>query len=311
MEIVLKPSSLSFPASPGELFAREAPLFVEIGVGSGGFIDDLAGRYPEINVLGVDRAPQSIARSFRRLRSSSREHARLITADARFVIRNVLPKGGIQRAYVNYPDPWPRRKHQHRRLLQKPFLRLLASRLPDDGKVLVTTDHEGYFDFVLKNAADLYDVRTGDPPPEVLATKWARKGESAYHAALSPRPNIELEAFEVDVELTKQMYHAVLQGELPPLGPLEKHAIQHRHGTAVLMEAYRMLEVEGFAFLVRVEEHALSQEVIVEVREGKNGWVVGLKRFGEPLHTRGVGEAVRHVAEWLEAKGMTIIHRKY
>ncbi len=300
------------------MFGREGPLFVEIGVGSGGFIADLSARHPEANVLGVDRAPQSIARSYRRLRDSPRPNARLMKADARFVIRNVLPAGVLQRVYVNYPDPWPRRKHRDRRLLQRPFLRLLATRLACDGRILVTTDHREYFNFALTNADGLFAVDTGEPPEEVLATKWAKKGEEHYHAALVPRASVPRAGArpaayraEANVAFVDEMYHAVLDGELPDIQTFEKQTVSVRDGVSVVLDCYRTLDGRGLAFLVHVEEKHLSQEVIVEAREGKNGYVVALKRFGEPLHTRGLADSVRYVAEWLEECGMTIIHRKF
>src|SRR5690606_33255951 len=113
-------------------------------------------------------------------------NARLMKADATFVIRHVVPTGGLRRVYVNYPDPWPRRRHRDRRLLQPEFLRLLARRLEPGGDVLVTTDHPGYFEFVRQSANESRVFRLDElaPPPEILETKWARKGAACYHAAL-------------------------------------------------------------------------------------------------------------------------------
>lgn len=318
LDIVLKLPSLSYPSCSADLFGREGPLFMEIGVGSGGFIADISARHPEANVLGVDRAPQSIARSYRRLRDSPRPNARLMKADARFVLRSVLPPGLLQRVYVNYPDPWPRRKHSDRRLLQRPFLSLLATRLAADGRLFVTTDHREYFDFAVRNADGLFTVDRGEPPEVVLATKWAKKSEEHYHAALVPRGSEPTAGAGPSVyragpnlAIVDEMYHAVLEGELPDIRTFEKQTATVRDGVSVVLDCYRTLDGRGLAFLVHVEEKHLSQEVIIEAREGKNGYVVALKRFGEPLHTRGLADSVRYVAEWLEERGMTIIHRKF
>lgn len=285
---------------------------IEIGVGSGSFIADLARRSPQINVLGVDRASQSIARSYRRLRDGDLPNARLFKGDADFVARNVIPPGGLRRVYVNFPDPWPREKHRHRRLLQPPFLRLLAARLEKPGDVQVTTDHGGYFDFVLGSAATAgcFRVDVQDPPPELLETKWARKASTYYHVVLTPCEPVE--EHPIDIELVEPMYHAVLDGELPELTDFEKKAQRFRGGVIVIMDAYRELGGPGYAFLIHVEEKGLSQEVVVEVRESQQGdVVVGLRRFGEPLHTRGLSSAVRIITEWLVERGMTITHKKY
>lgn len=310
-DLIVRLSSLTFPSRPEALFGRVAPLVVEIGVGNGGFIHNLAVRRPDLNVLGVDRAPQSIARSYRRLEHNEIRNARLFRGNAEWFVRNVIPTEGLQRVYVNFPDPWPRKKHLHRRLLSESFLRLLSSRLAPNGDVLVTTDHEGYFEFVLRSVeeAGCYHVEVTSPPVEVLDTKWAHKASLHHHAAL--RPAGPVATHDVDIQLAGTMYHAVFEGDLPDLTSFEKPTFQHRSGVVVLMDAYRPIAGSGFVFLVHVEEEGLSQEVIVDVREGKRGYVVALRRFGDPLHTRGLSAAVRLITEWLAGQGMTITHKKY
>ena len=309
--IVLGLSTLTFPSSAKALFGRDAPMVVEIGVGSGRFMEYLARRRPDLNVLGIDRAPQSIARTFRRLQRREIRNARLLKGDADWFVRNVLPCEALHRVYVNFPDPWPRKKHLGRRLLQKSFLRSLSSRLTPEGDVLVTTDHDAYFDFVVRNAeaAGCFDVDLPRPPCEVLETKWARKAAVHRHAAL--RLKHPASPLKRDVELEEAMYHAVVTGNLPDLTAFEKRTFRHGRGVAVLMEVYRPLAGRGFIFLVHVEEDGLRQDVIVDVREGKQGFVVALRRFGEPLHTRGLSTAVRLITEWLADQGMTILHTKY
>ncbi len=316
MDIVLRPSSFAIPSSSRDVFGREAPLFVEIGVGNGSFIANLARAHPEVNVLGVDRAPQSIARSYRRVRDGDAENIRLIKADAFFVIGTLLAPGAARRVYVNYPDPWPRRKHRERRLLRRPFFELVRRQLGADGDLLLTTDHREYFEYALAQAEGLFHIHFPSPPAEILETKWAKRGAQYHHAVLEPIGPQNGRAVGGDdtnfhIQILDEMYHAVLEGELPELHSFEKQVFKHRHGTTVVLDAYRMLDGDGMAFLVHVQERHLSQEVIIEAKEGKQGYLVTLKRFGEPMHTRAVGESVRHIVEWLEAAGMRVVHRKY
>ncbi len=239
----------------------------------------------------------------------------MMKADATFVLRDVVGRHGLQAAYINFPDPWPRRKHRSRRLLQASFLRLLSSRLEGDGCIFLTTDHPAFFAFACENALDsgLFRVEHREPPSEALETKYARKWRERdldiYHAALIKTGEADDDA--IKIESTDTMHHAVLEGELPELASFEEVVFSFRTGTVVIREAYRALDGAGYAFLVHVEEIGLSQEIIVEAREGRNGYVVGVKRFGEPLQTSGVGHAVRSLTEWLEERGMTVVHRKY
>lgn len=315
MAIVISRSSLDLPSSSEKLFGRDAPLVGEIGVGSGQFMEALSKRHPEWNVLGIDRAPDSVVRTFRRLRRAGTEHARVMMADATFVLRDVIPRHGLQALYINFPDPWPRRKHQDRRLLQSSLLRLISTRLEGDGRVYLTSDHPGFFTFACTNASEtgFFRVEEGDAPAESLETKYAHKWKDRdleiFHAALIKTG--EAEDHGPNIELVDGMHHAVLHGELPDLTGFEKVIFSFRTGTVVVLEAYRTLDGSGYAFLVHVEEMGLNQEIIVETRPGKNGYVLGIKRFGEPLQTRGLRHAVRCLTEWMESQGMTVIHRKY
>lgn len=315
LSIVLKASSLTLPASSISLFGREGSLVAEIGVGSGRFIEALATKHPEWNVLGIDRAPDSVVRTFRRLHAARLENARVIRADARFVLRDVIPQHGLHALYINFPDPWPRRKHRGRRLLQTPMLRLLSTRLTPGGRIFLTSDHPEFFEFACGNAraSGLYRVEPGEPPPAALETKyalkWKERALDIYHAALEKVS--EAEEVQIELEIVDDMYHAVLTGDLPDLSGFETQDFSFRNGTVVIREIYQALGKPGYAFLVHVEESGLSQEIIIEAREGRNGTVVGVKRFGEPLQTRGVRHAVRVVSGWLQDYGMALLHRKY
>lgn len=287
----------------------------EIGVGSGRFIEALSQKHPDWNVLGIDRAPDSVVRTFRRLHHAGIENARVMRADAHFVLREVIPRHGLHVLYINFPDPWPRRKHHGRRLLQMPLLRLLSSRLAPAGRISLTSDHPEFFEFACGNAraSGLYSVEPGKPPAEALETKYALKWKerdlSIYHAALVKVD--EVDEVNSELEIVDEMYHAVLTGNLPDLSEFETLNFSFRNGSVVIRDVYRSLGEPGYAFLVHVEESGLSQEIIVEARQGRNGIVVGVKRFGEPLQTRGVRHAVRVISGWLQDQGMALLHRKY
>lgn len=315
MSIVLTPSSLTLPGSVANLFGREAPVVAEIGIGSGRFMEAIAENHPEWNVLGIDRAPDSVVRTFRRLFAAGIENTRIMKADAHFVLRDIVPRHGLRIVFVNFPDPWPRRKHRRRRLLQMPLLRMLSSRLDDGGRILLTSDHLEFFQFACDNAraSGLYRIERGDPPPETLETKyarkWMRRDIDIHHAAFVKVA--EDDTFEIEVETVDEMYHAVLTGDLPDLSGFEKLNHSFRDGAVVIRDVYRALDGPGYAFLAHVEESGLSQEIVIEAWPGRTGCVVGVKRFGEPLQTRGVRYAVRFVCQWLETQGMTLLHEKY
>ena len=313
--MLLKPADFDFPTTPERLFGRAAPLAMEVGFGGGRLLKRVADAHPDWNLLGIELSHGSTARAFKRLRRAGCRYVRLYNGHGRFVVRNVLPPRSLHRAYVNFPDPWPKEKHHERRLLDASFFRLLASRLEDGGALLLTTDHADYFDFARQEAqeAGCYRTTTTAPPEAMLQTKyarrWRRQDKTIYHAVFTKEAD-PAGTFHPVIEKTS-MHHAILKGDLPELDSFEKQVHVLDDLQVIILEAYREVDGEGIIFLTLVEEQDLAQKILVEVRPGRRGVFVGLKRFGDPLATRGTSEAVRLVTEWLEAQGLSAIDRKY
>ena len=317
MLMLLKPADFTLPTPPENLFGRAAPLVMEVGFGDGGFLAHLAAEHPEWNLLGAEVALGSVTRAFKRMRRQGAPNVRLYLGHARFLVRNVLPAGSLHRLYVNFPDPWPKKKHRPRRLLQASFFRLLSTRLEAGGALWFTTDHAEYFDFAREQAAStgLFEITPKPPPPATLETKYARKWQAQnipiQHAVFTQRARAE-DAFPPTVETYDAMHHALLDGALPPLDSFEKIVHRFDGGTVVVLEAYRAAEAGALVFATRIEEEDLTQEILVEVRparKGRSDYFVGVKPFGQPLGTRGTREAVGVVAGWLAARGMTLAQR--
>ncbi len=309
--MILRTGQFTFPTLPTQLFGREAPLMLEIGFGDGGFLTNWAARHPDWNVLGVEISPGSMRRAFGRVRRAGLTNVRLYLGQARFLVRNVLPPRSLSLIYVNFPDPWPKKRHQDRRLLQAPFFALLSTRLADGGALRLTTDDAPYFSFALEEAekTGLFRIEVTEPPPETLQTKYARKWQAQrkaiYHAIFTKQAEAA-DSFPPSIERYDVMHHALLEGTLPELERFEKLVYPFRGGHVIVLEAYRSLEGPGLLFLVRIEEEDLTQEVLVEARPKDGQVLVRVLPFGLPLSTRGTREAVRCLTKWLEAQGMRL-----
>ena len=313
--MLLKPADFDLPTRPVRLFGREGPLVVEIGFGGGRLLKELAAQRPDWNLLGVEISHGSMRRAYRRLRRAGCSNVRLYQGHGQFIVRDVLPPRTLHRVYVNFPDPWPKERHHDRRLLQASFFRLLATRLEEGGALLLTTDHAEYFDFAVVEAqtTGCFQVGLLSPPPAMLQTKyarrWRRQDKEIHHAMFTKRAEPDA-SFEPVIQKTP-MHHAVLEGDLPKLDEFEKQVHTLDGLQVILLEAYRAVNSEGYVFLTLVEEQDLSQKVLIEVRPGRRGIFVGLKRFGNPLSTKGTSAAVRLVTEWLERQGLEALERKY
>ncbi|RMF52898.1 MAG: tRNA (guanine-N7)-methyltransferase [Bacteroidetes bacterium] len=312
--MLITPSSLTFPTPPERLFGRPGPLVLEVGFGDGRYLVHLGRTHPDWNLLGAEVSLGSVTRAFKRLRREGVRTARLYKGHGRFLVRNVIPRHGLHRVYVNFPDPWPRKRHHKNRLLQAGFFRLLSTRLEDGGALLLTTDHAEYFAFACDEArtTGLFDVAEGPPPPATLQTKYALKWQAErrpiYHAVFTKTAEAP-DPYEPSLELC-QMQHALLEGDLRAVPPLTKEVHRFPGGVVVLLEAYRDPAGDALLFLVLSEEEDLRQEMLVKAwphrtpTRPERGVAVALQRFGEPLTTRGAREAVRAVTQWLERQGL-------
>lgn len=129
-----------FPARPG------APVEVDLGCGDGGFLLAMAREYPERQFLGVERLLGRVRKVCRDIGRSELANVRAIRVETSYALDHLLPPGFADRVHLLFPDPWPKRKHQWRRLMcRRAFLEAVHALLKPGGEFLFKTDHEGYF----------------------------------------------------------------------------------------------------------------------------------------------------------------------
>ena len=306
--IRLFPGAGGFPMDPAAVFGRVGPLVVEVGFGNASFLAGLARENPDWNLIGVEITSASMTRGVSQIRRDGLDQVRVLCADARALVAEMLPERSLHRIYLNFPDPWPKEKHLDRRLLQADFFRLLSTRLEDGGELWFTTDHAEYFGFAMQEAraTELYELTEGPPPPATLDTKyaqrWQAEGIVINHIVFrmkSRDPNPHPRRLEV-VEVA----HARLEGDLSQVTGFEKQVHEIENGHVVLLDCARSFDRGRLRLEVLVDEADLRQEVLIEARETPGGIYVELQSFGRPAVTRGVRRAVVLVAEWLVSCGL-------
>lgn len=131
---------------PDEWFGRSAPLVVEIGSGVGESTAVLAAARPEVNVLAFEVWRPGVADTFLRLERTGATNVRLVSVDAVWSLEHLLGPGTISELWTFFPDPWPKNRHQRRRLVSPWFARLAASRLVPGARWRLATDWSAYAD---------------------------------------------------------------------------------------------------------------------------------------------------------------------
>lgn len=302
---------VEIPLEQDKEFGRSTPLFVEIGFGNGSFIEQVASENPGLNCLGAEVSLSSLNRAFKRIRRSGLENVRLFRCDGRFLVQNLVGGQEIQRLAVNFPDPWPRTRHAKRRLLSSDFFSLASTRLTDDGKVCLATDDKNYFEFARDEArkSGLFSETITLPPAECLttryATKWLEQDRTINYVEFGL---IDRAPGDGGQFLRGDMHHAFLKGQLPKITLEEKKIHRTEVGEIVILDVLHPEGADpGYVFVVLVEEEGLRQDILVDVRPHKDGFHLGLRRFGSPVLTQGVAEAVRLLTSMFEETGMEVV----
>ena len=134
-------------AGDGDItFPQSAPLVLDLGCGNGVFLAALAAAQPGWNVLGIEKKGYRVRQA--RRQAQDLDNARVVHGEVVEVVSG-LPEASVTRVYLLFSDPWPKRRHAVRRLVQKPFASLLADRLAPDGSFFFASDSAAYADWAV------------------------------------------------------------------------------------------------------------------------------------------------------------------
>jgi len=126
-----------------EVFGRSAPLHVDLGCGDGSFLCQMAQQFPKRNFLGIERLTKRVEKV--RCKAEKIENVRVLRADTLFAVLYLLPESSVENFHLLFPDPWPKRRHQLRRIFTRHFLDAVAAALEQHGVLCVATDQLDYF----------------------------------------------------------------------------------------------------------------------------------------------------------------------
>ena len=144
---------LSGPVQASTWFGREAPLYVEIGSGVGETTASYAAAHPDVNVLAFEVWLPGVADTLARLEAAGATNARLCTVDAAWSLTDLFAPGSITELWTLFPDPWHKKRHHKRRLVNQPFIGTAASRLVEGGTWRLATDWAHYAEHIAETMA--------------------------------------------------------------------------------------------------------------------------------------------------------------
>lgn len=169
-----------------QVFGRHAPLVLEIGFGMGDATAQIAAAQPEVDFLGVEVHEPGVGALLRQIGERGLQNLRIVQHDAVEVLNHMLAPGSLAGVHIFFPDPWHKKRHHKRRLIQPPLVSLLASRLQPGGRLRCATDWQDYAEQMLEVlSAEPQLVNTAEgyaPRPELRPlTKFEARGQRLGH----------------------------------------------------------------------------------------------------------------------------------
>jgi tRNA (guanine-N7-)-methyltransferase len=183
--IAYQPAPLDLTAA----FGRQAPVIFEIGFGMGETTAAIAGAHPEKNFLGIEVHTPGVGSLCKLVTENALRNVRIIQHDAVEVLRDMIPEGSLAGAHIFFPDPWPKKRHHKRRLIQAPLVQLVVSRLGAGGYLHCATDWQEYAEQMLavlsaepllENTAEGFAPRPDYRPQTKFETRGLRLGHGVW-----------------------------------------------------------------------------------------------------------------------------------
>lgn len=165
-----------------QIFGRKAKMILEIGFGHGEALTELAKSNPEQNYLGIEVYRPGIATTLEKLVEQKIENVRIFNGDAKIILENAIPDASLDFILIYFPDPWPKRRHHKRRLVQTSFVDLIKRKLKKHGHFHFATDWQDYAESIKKIMAQEHSFHSVTATPNTvrnIATRFEIRGRKA------------------------------------------------------------------------------------------------------------------------------------
>lgn len=194
-DIIVAPPGMGEVISFQAMFGDDKPVEMEIGTGKGGFLLRRAQAYPDRRFFGIEWANKICHYVADRMVRHGIPNVRLMRTDARHLVVHQMPRECVTMLHIYHPDPWPKKRHHKRRLIQPAFLAAVVDVLVPGGRVAIQTDHAEYFAQireVARGESRLEEVPFDVPEAGVVEgrvqtnfeIKYLREGRAIYQLAL-------------------------------------------------------------------------------------------------------------------------------
>lgn len=276
---------------------------MEIGFGNGEFLVRMAQSHRDWHWVGLETSLTCGVKTGKKLAQARLPNVRLIILEGEFGLRELFPDGSVERVYVNFPCPWPKSRHAHRRLVDEEFARILSAILAPSGEFHLVTDARWYAEEAQAKLAQAGLIVEGPEPLEAgpqtrYERKWRAQGLSVWRLLARPQNPSKVRRISEG-----SMPHAKVGVPFSPerIAGLAGLKEVWPEGAFVVKEVF-FSPTENKAILrVFANDQGFSQHFFLAVAEHEDGVMVQLDSAAVPFRTPAVKRAVAAVAQALEA----------
>ncbi|HOK23897.1 MAG TPA: tRNA (guanine-N7)-methyltransferase [Coprothermobacter proteolyticus] len=294
--MLIKPqSTISFPLNWDAIFPEKNPLAVEIGFGNGKFLKTL--ETTGANVVGFEVSLLSVEKAMKVI-----DHTKtaLLLMDGVWGLRELFSERSVDALYINFPLPWPHKKHASRRLFTLPKLQIYASRLVDNAVLQLQTDVKEYAEEAIRNSEESrlfsladYTVRNEVQVGTKYEQKWVSQGKEIYKVVLRKKRHVSVPNY-LDKEVI--MPHAIVHDSH---GTLKAGTYRTTFGTIKLWEPFSNNQAMLIPAIVSDDDFigvSLQQRVYISVSPHREGFIVKLDNHADVFKTENVKSLIWLIA---------------
>ena len=276
-------------------------LEVEIGFGRGDFIVKLAKENPDKNFLGIEISQISVEKLMKRVEREGLKNVYCANVDAYWGFYFLFKDNYVQNIYMNYPDPWFKKRHHKRRLTKPERLYMFAKKIRIGGEIRIRTDNYDFLEFTKESAQllECFEIKESvldvKEPLTKYEQKWLSMGRTLYKLTLK---KIREPKFiqHPTVEEVKELFPVKVA--VKNVDPKKLEGREVKLEEEVYFKTFKVWQRDG-EFLVEclLSEKGYLQKFFIQVKKKEDGYVIDVSPYSEVLRTRNLQRSVKTVAE--------------
>ncbi len=291
-----------------EIVGIENPtIYVEIGFGNGEFLVEMAKREKSSVFIGFEISGIGIEKLRSRVRKENLKNVLCIREDGFWGLHFCFPDSSIDKIFINFPDPWPKRKHEERRITTRKKLILLHEKLKAEGKIEILTDSKNFVDYTIEQAKEIFKVKTEERKDFSITTKYMRKwllqGRKIYSVLLEKSKNLltpeskKYYNFEIEkLPKIKMFLERKIEKFAYKKEDLEHKVFKIEEG--IFVKFFDILEGKNKILIeTLISEHGYEQLFIIKVERKGEKFAVDISPFSSVIRTEGIEKLIEKLSQ--------------